>query len=140
MIRPLIAIMTCWKPPYVEKANAQRATWVQAVRQFADVKFFRGHRPHGTPQEPDVIELDVDDSYRGLPRKVRAMASWAYYAGYKRMMKCDDDVFIVPQRFQQIRLANTTNTLAGSVARAAVFRPTIQVGLHTGLVQKQCVV
>ena len=102
MIRPLIAIMTCWQPPYVTKANAQRATWVQAVRQFADVKFFRGYSPHGAPQEPDVIELDVDDSYRSLPLKVQAMARWAGAMGYARMMKCDDDVFIIPERFRQI--------------------------------------
>lgn len=99
--RPLIAVMTCHRPGYRAKAQAQRDTWVPAVEQFADVRFFVGFDPDYTPGADEIV-LEVNDSYYGLPAKVQAMASWAYYAGYKRMMKCDDDVFIIPERFKQI--------------------------------------
>lgn len=44
----------------------------------------------------DTVELDCDDSYQGLPEKVRAIARWAHAHGYDYMMKCDDDTILLP--------------------------------------------
>lgn len=45
----------------------------------------------------DTIELDCDDSYQGLPDKIRAIIRWAYAHGYDFMLKCDDDVILNPE-------------------------------------------
>jgi hypothetical protein len=44
----------------------------------------------------DTVELDCDDSYLGLPEKVRSIARWAKEHEYNFMLKCDDDVVIRP--------------------------------------------
>jgi hypothetical protein len=60
----------------------------------ADAIFFVGR---GETEVPiDVIELDCDDSYQGIPEKVREIARWAKAKGYTFMLKCDDDVVLRP--------------------------------------------
>jgi hypothetical protein len=62
----------------------------------ADAFFFVGRgEPIDDPES--VIELDCDDSYWGLPEKVRAIARWALEHGYGYMLKCDDDVLVSPE-------------------------------------------
>lgn len=90
----LIAVITCQgRLPY---ADAQRASWVQAVGARADVRFFLARQD----REPlaDEVFLDVDDGYNALPEKVRAACRWAVGEKYQRMLKTDDDVVIWPNR------------------------------------------
>lgn len=104
--RWLIAVMTCHGLSYVSKANAQRNTWVLEARKFADVLFFRGRHPYGeqTPYMNDEVWLDVDDTYAGIPAKVHAIFSWASQRNYDYISKCDDDVYCVPQRLEDLPL------------------------------------
>jgi hypothetical protein len=79
-------------------------TWVRNVHD-ADVLFFVGgpiHRHHpetgwyvGDPPL-EVVLLDVDDSYEGLPQKVQAIYRWALLCGYDAVLKLDDDVYCLP--------------------------------------------
>jgi len=91
------------------KANAQRATWVKDIREqdSADVVFFLG-RPanqlYASPHD-EVWFRDVDDTYFGIPEKVRRICRWAVEHGYEYVAKCDDDVYIAPLRFAQLPLA-----------------------------------
>ena len=91
----LIAVITCQKRRH--HADAIRATWAKGR---SDVRFFIGG---GIKERDDEVILDVDDSYRGLPEKVRASMDWAitncWIGG---VLKVDDDTYIVPQRFAKL--------------------------------------
>jgi Galactosyltransferase len=50
------------------------------------------------PQREDEVVLPVDDSYAGLPDKVRHVMRWAITNGYDAVLKVDDDVFVIPKR------------------------------------------
>jgi hypothetical protein len=60
------------------------------------LKFFLG-RGERSPQENE-IHLDCDDSYYGLPEKVRKTYNWVSRAGYDQVIKVDDDVFLYVDR------------------------------------------
>jgi hypothetical protein len=77
----LIAVATCEKPKFVEKADAQKATWAR-LRPDVDIRFFTGPT------------LGVDDSYPGLPAKVRAIFRWALERDYSHVFKTDDDTWL----------------------------------------------
>lgn len=99
-MRPLIAIVTCHK--YRERADAQRATWIKHLARKMDYKFFLGEGGNSSPRE-DEIYLPVPDDYKSLPMKVRAVMKWAVEHGYDAVLKCDDDVYILPERLQTPR-------------------------------------
>jgi len=95
--KTLIAVVSCW---------SRLDTWVQCIRDTwmplvpkdkADIVVFVG-RGKGTPSE-GVVELECDDSYQGLPEKVRAIARWASMQGYNFMLKCDDDTVLNPVKW-----------------------------------------
>ena len=110
MKKLLIAVMSChhrraW-------ADAQRATWVRDIvaRGYADVKFFCG--TVGVRNDllcrklSDEVWLDVDDSYAGIPLKVQAICRYAVEHDYNFVAKCDDDVYVVPERFPTLPLGD----------------------------------
>lgn len=101
-MKKLVAVMTCLhnRP----KADAQRATWVQDLRaQGTDVVFFLGGLCKS--QRDDEVWLpNCDDSYYGIPEKVRRICRWAVERGYDYVAKCDDDVYIAPLRFAALPL------------------------------------
>lgn len=77
-------------------SDTVRETWKSLVPSGTlDVVFFRGR---GAVREslPDEVFLDCDDSYAGLPDKVRSVAKWALEHQYDFMLKVDDDVIIDP--------------------------------------------
>jgi len=92
--KSLIAIVTC---------RARLKTWVEVIRDTwlpsvpkdkADARFFVGRGELEVPE--DVVQLDCNDAYEGLPEKVRAIARWAKAREYAFMLKCDDDVMLKP--------------------------------------------
>lgn len=116
----LIAVIACGKYSYQDevssghksgennlRANAVRNTWYRHwLCRYADqidLKFFLG-RCDRSPLENE-IHFDCDDSYYGLPEKVRKTYEWAYRAGYEQIIKVDDDVFLYVDRL----LANLTS-------------------------------
>jgi hypothetical protein len=62
----------------------------------ADVRFFLG--PSTREPQADEVFLDCDDSYQGLPSKVRAVVRWALAQGYDHVLKIDDDVVVTPHK------------------------------------------
>lgn len=101
----LIAIMSCHGLQYQNKADAQRHTWVDQVQMFADVVFFRGRSPNSYSNAwPNEVNLDVDDSYNGIPAKVQAMFDYGWRQGYDYISKCDDDVYCIPARMAALPL------------------------------------
>lgn len=98
-MKVLIAIVNCHGKEY--RVDVQRETWIPQVPEGVDVRVFKGRRTGIHDMQlrvprPDEVILDCDDSYQGLPDKVRAIIRWALEHGYDFMLKCDDDVILKP--------------------------------------------
>jgi hypothetical protein len=94
-VKTLIAVVSCHSRPLHRQAI--RDTWLPLVpKEKADVKFFVGRGDSAA--EEQRTELDCDDSYSGLPDKVREIAGWAAAREYDYVLKCDDDVVLDPGR------------------------------------------
>jgi hypothetical protein len=102
--KTIIAVVTCHARQYPKhdqgghkdgesRAKAVRDTWLKDAAGKIEVKFFYGRGAERTP-EPDEVFLDVDDSYYGLPEKVRAIFQYCTENGYDEVTKVDDDVFV----------------------------------------------
>lgn len=85
-MRNLVAVVTCQARTF--QADAIRRTW---ARGADDTLFFVGGE---LPYRRDQVLLPVDDSYAGLPEKVRALMGWALSNGYDSVLKVDDDVYL----------------------------------------------
>ena len=92
-MRLLIAVISCHKN--ATSAPVIRQTWAKS--SLADVKFFYGQGAKRMSQE-DEIFLDVPDTYEGLPYKVQGAFRYALSQGYTHCFKCDDDVYLRPER------------------------------------------
>lgn len=88
-------------------ADAQRQTWVRDIveRGYADVKFFIGTPRAYVPWYDDEVLLDCPDDYRGIPLKVKAICEYVVEHEYDYVAKCDDDVYVVPERFKTLPYA-----------------------------------
>jgi hypothetical protein len=111
-MKTLIAVNTCHKDSYKEKAAAERSTWVKDAQ--CDVVFFKGHSPLGGPTA-DEVWLDVPDTYEHLRLKSAAMFRWALQHSYDYCWKIDDDVYARPERL----LAVEPTDYCGAVAPLA---------------------
>ncbi len=102
-MKKLVAVMTCHKRR--AWADVQRQTWAHDIRAqgYADVVFFVGtigvRNTLLCRKLSDEVWLDVDDSYAGIPLKVQGICKYAGEHGYDFVAKCDDDVYVVPERF-----------------------------------------
>ena len=106
-MRKLVAIMTCHQRR--AWADAQRQTWAKDVvaRGYADVRFFYGAPTSAGSayvMESDEVWLGGDDSYRGIPLKVKGICDWATEHCYDWAAKVDDDVYMVPDRVPYLPL------------------------------------
>lgn len=97
-MKTLIAIMTC--PRYLDRRNAVRDTWMPFVERLntdVDVKFFTGKEPCLVDDGAgDIIHLDCPDTYDLLPQKTHALVTHAFKNGYDRLIKVDDDTYLMP--------------------------------------------
>lgn len=95
-MKVLVAVMTC--DMMKDRANAVRSTWgAECAAHGLDLRFFVG-RSKTTTWPDDTVVLDCGDSYQELPVKVQAARRWAYDRGYDWVVKCDDDVYVRPER------------------------------------------
>lgn len=122
----LVAIKSCHA--YGERRRAQRETWVQTLQERlwsrgegqgcgepgsapenafptlpraseVTVRFFLGRPlPAAARALPDEVVLDVPDAYAGLSEKVQAICRWARGHSCDRVLLCDDDVYVSPER------------------------------------------
>lgn len=116
--KTLIAVVTC-RTRLHTWAQCIRDTWMPLVpKDRADVVFFIGRREglHDTALDilpTNVVSLDCNDAYEGLPDKVKSIARWAKARGYSYMLKCDDDVVLKP-----VALLNSGYNLSDYTGRA----------------------
>lgn len=96
-------------------ATAVRATWLPQVPKEMDAFFFVGKGEGKLPA--DTIVLDCDDSYQGLPSKIKAIVCWALEHGYDFILKCDDDVVLLPKALQSCGYEQ--NDFSGKINRPA---------------------
>jgi hypothetical protein len=90
----LIAVTSCHAGR--RQCDAQRATWLKDSPY--PVRFFVGRAKLQNPPLPDEIQLQVPDDYLNLSHKVQAMVRWARANGFSHVLKCDDDVYLRPER------------------------------------------
>lgn len=99
--KTLIAVVTCWSR-LDSWAQCVRDTWLPLVpKSKADAVFFVGRGDAELPEK--TVKLECDDSYQGLPEKVREIARWAKEHEYDFMLKCDDDTVVDPARLLSSR-------------------------------------
>lgn len=95
-MRILIAIKSCQH--YKARADAQRQTWIKDIPAGVDYKFFVGTTNQVFTPLPDQVVLGADDSYIGLPDKMRKACYWASQRQYDYVFFCDDDTYVVVDR------------------------------------------
>lgn len=85
----LIAVVTCEKNK--DKVLSIVDTWyADALSAGYNVEFFDGKR------------LDCPDDYGSLVLKIQAICNWALNNGYSGIWKCDDDVFLRPDKLPKL--------------------------------------
>lgn len=94
MNKILLAVISCAKFP--DRIINCRETWLHDIPRDLDCRIFVGR---GCPvTHTDIVLLDADDSYFGLPEKIKAMCVWAKHRGYDWVHKVDDDVYLHMER------------------------------------------
>jgi hypothetical protein len=100
----LIAVKSCRQDLDRGYHDAIRATWGQALRGRAIVRFFIGHtatdyfmahpRADARTLQSDEVEIDAADDYHSLPFKTRAICSWATTKNISHVFLCDTDTYV----------------------------------------------
>lgn len=104
-MKVLVAIINCH--PLRIRQEVIRETWLSSIVAAGfDYKFFLGRAPIGSQPGADEVFLNVDDSYRGLPEKIKAVCAWALAHGYEFMFRCDDDVYVQGERLRNSNFAH----------------------------------
>jgi hypothetical protein len=97
-IKTLIACLTC--PKYLDRRNSIRDTWapwVEKLNPDAAFKFFTGKIPCSADDYlGDLVHLYSPDSYEELPQKTLKIIEYTLANGFDRLIKCDDDTFLLP--------------------------------------------
>jgi hypothetical protein len=109
VVKPLIAISSCWD--YEKKGfnDALRQTWIPEAAKLFDVRFFVGKGQGAETAElpADMVLLpDIDDGYGALTYKTRASLRWAHEREYSNVFRAWPDTYIVPSRLLTCGFAN----------------------------------
>jgi len=94
VVKLFLAIKSCHKNAELERA--QRETFL--LRSPVEYRFFRGR---GSDSGPNVVVLDVDDSYWSLPFKTQAICRWVVLEDYDYAFFADTDTYIHVDRLQR---------------------------------------
>ena len=96
----LVGICSCNNAHH--RRVACRETWLSHPQPDIEFRFFLGRR-EPLPNEPDVVNLWVDDGYYHLPAKGLAFYKWALENyDFEWLFKCDDDTYLDLQRLEQV--------------------------------------
>lgn len=96
----LVGICSCNGAPL--RRAACRETWLSHPQPGIECRFFLGRR-EPLPQEPDAVNLWVDDGYASLPAKGLAFYKWALdNYDFDWLFKCDDDTYIALDRLASL--------------------------------------
>lgn len=87
-MKSVVLITSC---SYRLDLNQQcRETWLKEWTGLIDYRFVLG--VGNAPKYGDELIVEVDDSYVGLPAKIRDSHKWALTQGYDFILKTDSDV------------------------------------------------
>jgi hypothetical protein len=102
MKKIFIIICSCNKDKSLNLRKSCRSTWLVDIPKNINYKFFVGDGYGG--DEDDVVNLDVDDSYWGLPNKVRRIYEWLFENGidFDYIFKCDDDTYVKTEKIHDL--------------------------------------
>jgi hypothetical protein len=100
----LIAVKSCRADLDRGCHDVIRATWGQALRGKAMVRFFVGHtgtdyfmahpRADSRSFMSDEVVVDAADDYHALPHKTRAICHWATTKNVSHILICDTDTYV----------------------------------------------
>jgi hypothetical protein len=91
-----VLILSCHKFP--ARREACRETWLPRLLPNMQYRFYVGEGP--SVNEPDVVQLSISDSYDGLRDKTPEALRHALQFEWDWLLKCDDDVYVVPERLE----------------------------------------
>jgi hypothetical protein len=98
-MRYLILIASCVKN--ADRRAAQRETWLTKLLPDMTPLFYVGHG--AKVDEPNTVQLYVEDNYEALPHKMHAAVSYAAANfTFDYMFRVDDDTYAVPARFDSL--------------------------------------
>ena len=96
----LVGICSCNNAHH--RRVACRETWLSHPQPGIECRFFLGRR-EPLPNEPDVVNLWVDDGYYHLPAKGLAFYKWALENyDFDWLFKCDDDTYLALDRLESL--------------------------------------
>lgn len=99
MSKLLIAVKSCRRDYRLGAHEVIRGTWGQQFRGHADVRFFVGKSEDSRDHlnlKSDEVSLGCDDSFMGLPWKVKDICQWAVGKVYTHIFLCDNDTYVKP--------------------------------------------
>lgn len=102
--RPVILIGICSCLRHAVRRDGCRDTWLQDIDEGISYKFFVGKGKGAAPVvDMDVVQLDIEDHYAALPKKVMAWYKYTVdYYSYDWLFKCDDDTYIATDRIRAL--------------------------------------
>ncbi len=110
--RILVGICSCTSA--AQRRKACRETWMSHPQEGIECRFFLGRR-EPLPNEPDVVNLWVDDGYSHLPAKGLAFYQWALENyDFDWLFKCDDDTYLALDRLES--LCDESDDLIGDMS------------------------
>jgi hypothetical protein len=98
-MKTVVGILTC--AGHLARQEACRETWVRRLTASPDVTvvFLEGAAVQAATLHGDVLALPCGDDYYSLAHKTAEFCRWALARDFDYLFKCDDDTFVVAERF-----------------------------------------
>jgi hypothetical protein len=99
-VRTIVGVLT--REEMTDRREACASTWVGRLRKTPDVEvvFVVGNGTGEAWLDGGVLHLPCGDAYESLVNKTREFCRWALTQDIDYLFKCDDDTFVVVDRFQ----------------------------------------
>jgi hypothetical protein len=98
-VKVIVGILTCGQT--TARRQACNATWVRRLKASPNVRvvFLVGANNVEAKLEADILNLPCKDDYDSLVYKTKEFCRWALTQDFDYLFKCDDDTFVVADRF-----------------------------------------
>lgn len=93
----IVGILTCRS--VTDRRQACLDTWVRRLKQHGVRVVFLVGGVEKTRLDGDVLHVACPDDYVSLAYKTKLFAQWALKERFDYLFKCDDDTFVVADRF-----------------------------------------
>lgn len=99
MRKTIVGVLT--REEMTDRRRACASTWVGRLRATPDVHvvFLVGNGTGEAWLDDGVLHLPCGDNYDSLVHKTREFCRWALTQDFDYLFKCDDDTFVVTDRF-----------------------------------------